>query len=105
MNQTFMHLVFDKKDEETHDAHDNMTWLTEVHLPIAAAGFECAILYGNEDSPERVELYARNHYQCQPVVAEYGEEADGLVVVQWGELPSMTILQQFKWWSKKLLKG
>jgi len=101
MRQTFLGLKIDDKDKDTWDNHDNMTWLAEVHLPIAAAGFECAILYGNEDSPEKVELFARNHYKCKPVVAEYDEKADGLVVTKWGELPK----KPGKWWSKKLIGG
>ena len=83
------------------EAFDNMTWLAEVHLPIAAAGFVCAILYGNEDCPDRVELFARNHYKCKPVVAEHDDRVNGLVVTQWGELPK----KSGKWWSTKLTKG
>ena len=102
---TFMHLLYDEKDPETRGAFDNMTWLAEVHLPIAAAGFVCAILYGNEDCPDCVELHARNHIKCKPVVAEHDDRANGLVVTKWGQLPLPSVVKRSTWWSTKLVKG
>ena len=41
------------------DSAADMRWLVEVHLPatVKVGTFKSAILYGNEDSPSRVELF------------------------------------------------
>ena len=39
--------------------HD-MCWLREVHG--APEGFACALLHGNEDYPERIDLWRTNTY-------------------------------------------
>lgn len=63
----------------------DMAWLVEVHG--APSGYAVAVLHGNEDAPDKVELYARNHYECVPTVMV--PDADGtLHVVSTGELPS-----------------
>jgi hypothetical protein len=36
---------------------EDMTWLRDVHCPTLPAEYHSAILYGNEDSPERIEAY------------------------------------------------
>jgi hypothetical protein len=36
---------------------EDMQWLREVHLPQLPPEYQSAILYGNEDSPDRVEVY------------------------------------------------
>ena len=47
---------------------EDLAWLEEVHgIPYATA-FSGAILFGNEDAPSRVELYARDDYRCTPQV-------------------------------------
>lgn len=62
---------------------EDMAWLAEVHTPLAK-GHACAIIHGNEDAPSKVELFARNHYQCVPTVLE--PDADyNLKVTQTGE--------------------
>ncbi len=64
------------------ESAEDMAWLTEQYPE--AAGHVCAILHGNEDSPRRVELYRRNHYQCVPTVLE--PDSDGnMVLIQHGE--------------------
>lgn len=65
----------------------DLRWLAEVHAPIAAAGYRIVILYGNEDSPSEVHLFARDHYRCKPTILHYSKKIHGLVVVQWGEKP------------------
>lgn len=45
---------------------DDMSWLRDVHLPRLPAKYKSAIIVGNEDYPERIEVYeARN-----PVVTD-----------------------------------
>lgn len=70
------------------EEQEDMDWLAEVHCKIAK-GYACAILHGNEDSPSRVELYARNHYKCPPTVLEPDDDGN-LVVKSWGEKPKDT---------------
>lgn len=65
------------------DTPEDMKWLKEVHTKLAAA-YDRAILYGNEDSPSRVELYARDHFKCKPTVLE-PDEKGVLRVKSWGE--------------------
>lgn len=64
---------------------EDMAWLAEVHHTGAAA-YACAILHGNEDAPERIELYARNHVACKPTVLQADANGD-LRVMEWGEKP------------------
>lgn len=64
---------------------EDMAWLAEVHAPIAA-GYPMAVLHGNEDSPDRVELYARDHHEYRPTVLE-PDATGALVVVELCELP------------------
>ncbi len=65
------------------ESEEDMEWLADVHCPIARE-YCCAILYGNEDCPEKVHLYARNHYKCKPTVLVPNDEGN-LVVSKWGE--------------------
>ena len=48
---------------------EDLQWLREVHLPLAAPAFRSAIIYGSEDAPAKIELYADRmpHYQAKPV--------------------------------------
>ena len=67
------------------ESAEDMEWLAEVHSPIARE-YKYAIVHGNEDCPEKVFLYARNHYRCKPTVLVADENGD-LVVSTWGEKP------------------
>jgi hypothetical protein len=67
---------------------EDMAWLADVHTPLARA-YLCAILHGNEDAPNKVELFAANHYKCKPTVLAPNEEGN-LKVVQWGRGPRHT---------------
>jgi hypothetical protein len=58
---------------------EDLEWLRDVHgLDIfteRAKRAVCAIIHGNEDCPERVELFDRNHYKAKPFrVYVYNEE-------------------------------
>ena len=51
------------------DTIEDLAWLTEVH-GIPTAGMFGAMLFGNEDWPERVELYYADDYRaCRAVYA------------------------------------
>lgn len=39
----------------------DMKWLRDVHLPGLAKVFKSALMRGNEDSPDEIEVYASNH--------------------------------------------
>lgn len=45
---------------------DDMRWLREVHLPRLPAKYKSAIIVGNEDYPDRIEVYERR----DPVVTD-----------------------------------
>lgn len=45
---------------------DDMRWLREVHLPRLSAKYKSAIIFGNEDSPVRVEVFEHR----DPVVTD-----------------------------------
>lgn len=64
-------------------SQEDLQWLAEVHLaafrgqafPIAGGQatttlepthFALAVVVGNEDSPEQIQLYARDHIECVP---------------------------------------
>jgi len=52
---------------------EDMTWVKEVH-GIDTDGFSCAILNGNEDRPDSVQLFEYNHIHApQTVYESYGE--------------------------------
>ena len=40
------------------DTDEDMKWLRDVHLPRLQAKYKSAIIYGNEDAPDRIEVYA-----------------------------------------------
>ncbi len=47
------------------ETRDDLQWLEDVHH-VPVAGVAVAILYGNEDCPDKIETFANNHYQCVP---------------------------------------
>lgn len=49
------------------ETREDLEWLSKVH-GIDTHLFAGAALYGNEDSPERVELYTSNNTITKPVV-------------------------------------
>lgn len=69
----------------------DLLWLRDVHLKnetYLRLDFECAILYGNEDCPDKVELYVKNNYLCIPKIyvrTENGLEFDEENSKNWGK--------------------
>lgn len=57
------------KPETFLNSTEDLTWLHEVHN-ISTDGYVCAILYGNEDAPDKVELFTRDHYKPTVYVAD-----------------------------------
>jgi len=57
---------------------EDLRWLRQAHLPLAAPAFRSAILYGNEDAPAKIELYADRmpHYQAKPVATITRRDGD-----------------------------
>ena len=64
---------------------EDLTWLNEVHN-VSTAGYVCAVLHGNEDAPDKVEVFARNHRNCNPIVYIADENGD-LSLESYGEKP------------------
>jgi hypothetical protein len=64
---------------------EDMAWLVEMHCAVAR-NYACAILHGNEDSPNKIELFARNDVRCKPTVLEIDENLN-LIIKSWGERP------------------
>lgn len=62
---------------------EDMKWLAETHCAIAA-NYVCAILYGNADSPSKVELFSVNHYQYKSTILIPNKDGR-LYVKQWGK--------------------
>jgi len=73
MSQTFL------------DRAEDLQWLRETHLPSLRVGECVVILHGNEDCPERLDVYARNHCQCEPTVFALKEDGSGYDLVVQGE--------------------
>lgn len=46
----------------------DLGWLAKVHGIRGATRYKVVVLYGNEDAPDRVELFAKDDYRCVPVV-------------------------------------
>ena len=64
------------------DTPEDLAWLAKVHCPIAK-GYPYAVLYGNEDSPSKVELFVKNNITCVPTILEQNESGK-LCVTSWG---------------------
>ena len=47
----------------------DVQWLRDVHLAETTPAFKSAIIYGNEDAPTKIELYAERmpRYDEQPI--------------------------------------
>jgi hypothetical protein len=46
---------------------EDFDWLKEIH-GVSAHDYALAVLIGNEDAPEKVELFEEDHYLCTPVI-------------------------------------
>lgn len=51
----------------THLKGADLEWLQEVH-GVETTGAEVALLFGNEDAPDRVEVYEVDDLFCAPTV-------------------------------------
>jgi len=43
------------------NAPADMRWLRDVHLPGLPKKFKAAVIHGNEDAPERIDVYSRKN--------------------------------------------
>lgn len=59
----------------THIPKEDWWWLTDVHK-VDTTDAVVIVLHGSEDSPSKVEVYDRDHYQAIPV-REYITGPDG----------------------------
>ena len=64
------------------DTKEDLKWLSEVHCKIANK-YKIAVIHGNEDYPESIELYSKDDYSFQPTILVRDEEGR-YVVVAWG---------------------
>ena len=46
-------------DEVLINTKADMRWLRDVHLPKLPSRFKSAVLAGNEDAPDRIDVYSR----------------------------------------------
>ena len=53
------------------------TWLREVHLPADAPEFRCFVLVGNEDCPNRVDLYEAADPEVTDAFVSYVANEEG----------------------------
>ena len=60
------------------DTQEDMYWLFDVHLrgEIHEMVYDSAILYGKEDCPYRIELYAQDAMDDSPPIAVYELRSD-----------------------------
>ena len=58
------------------DTTEDMEWLRDVHVPHLSKNYKSAIIYGNEDSPSRIEVYVRRTplVTDEPLVFEADED-------------------------------
>lgn len=48
------------------NSSEDMSWLREVHLPNLSEKYQSAVIYGNEDCPERIDAYT----EAEPICSE-----------------------------------
>jgi hypothetical protein len=78
------------------DSREDMDWLAEVHTPLAK-DYQCAFLHGNEDCPDRIELFKLNDCRCKPTILHLQDDGSyALVQTGDGSPPSMTPRQILK---------
>jgi hypothetical protein len=57
---------------------DDMRWLREVHLPRFPTKYKSAIIVGNEDYPDRIEVYERRDPRITDVPVVFKADEDGV---------------------------
>lgn len=63
------------------DDAEGLKWLTDT-LGIPTEGYAVAVIFGNDDAPERVEVYPVNDYRSVPTV--YVADEWGILTIQEG---------------------
>lgn len=74
------------------NTYDDLLWLEDVHKIGMATQYAVAVIHGNEDSPTKVELFARNHYKCRPTVYT-ADETGVLRLTQLGQKPQPRFIE------------
>jgi hypothetical protein len=61
-------------------------WVREVHIPdLDPLRFKVIRIVGNEDAPNRIECYRRDHYKCVPAVYVFAPDKGHYVLTTKGE--------------------
>lgn len=68
------------------ESPEDMAWIAELYEPTASS-YACAILYGNEDWPDKIELYATNHHKCRPTIVMMSDSGQAYVHT-FGKIPT-----------------
>ncbi|MDO8691481.1 MAG: hypothetical protein Q7R39_15990, partial [Dehalococcoidia bacterium] len=58
------------------EGEEDMDWLRDVHLHGLDKKYKFAVLYGNEDWPERIEVYEKNDVNETPLVFTSDDEGN-----------------------------
>lgn len=56
---------------------DDMAWLRDVHLPGLPARFKSAVIHGNEDYPDLIEVYGRRDPEVTDPRVTYKPDSQG----------------------------
>jgi nucleoside-diphosphate-sugar epimerase len=65
--ETLQYLAEARSGGTPLESEEDLKWLHDVH-GVDVTGVKIAILYGNEDWPDKVETYAENDYRATPTV-------------------------------------
>lgn len=57
---------------------DDMRWLRDVHLPRLSSKYKSAMIVGNEDYPDRIEIYERRDPRVSDVPVIFEANAEGI---------------------------
>ena len=52
---------------------EDYAWLADTHA-VDIKGAEIIILHGNEDCPDKIEVYARDHFEANPIRVYFPQE-------------------------------
>ena len=52
---------------------EDYAWVSDTHA-VNIKGAEVIILYGNEDCPDKIEVYARDHFEANPIRVYFPQE-------------------------------
>ena len=59
---------------------EDYAWVADTHA-VNIKGAEVIILYGNEDCPDKIEVYARDHFEANPIRVYFPQEYPTFYVV------------------------